>query len=201
MAGRFGGLRVDRLNALDLVAGKLEIGAITESQAALLQQWLIDGYVILPGAIAALVVDAARADLDAAFLKVRCWSPQLLGSCGVLPKTGIGIRPTFPTPCRGSLPPRGLRWKIYNSAQVSCFITPAATVFRIFCPAGVIKASQNSPRRGAQNVSLEVEQHLNELTARARQQKLPKKTFLAKKGDVLIWHADLVHGGSPVSKD
>jgi ectoine hydroxylase-related dioxygenase (phytanoyl-CoA dioxygenase family) len=26
-----------------------------------------------------------------------------------------------------------------------------------------------------------------------------KKIFLAKKGDVFIWHANLVHGGSPVS--
>jgi ectoine hydroxylase-related dioxygenase (phytanoyl-CoA dioxygenase family) len=25
-----------------------------------------------------------------------------------------------------------------------------------------------------------------------------KKTFLAKKGDIFIWHANLVHGGSPV---
>jgi ectoine hydroxylase-related dioxygenase (phytanoyl-CoA dioxygenase family) len=25
-----------------------------------------------------------------------------------------------------------------------------------------------------------------------------KKEFLAKKGDVLIWHANLVHGGAPI---
>jgi phytanoyl-CoA hydroxylase len=28
---------------------------------------------------------------------------------------------------------------------------------------------------------------------------LRKKTFLARKGDVFIWHSDLVHGGSPVA--
>jgi phytanoyl-CoA hydroxylase len=28
---------------------------------------------------------------------------------------------------------------------------------------------------------------------------LKERTFMAKKGDVLIWHADLVHGGSPIA--
>jgi len=30
------------------------------------------------------------------------------------------------------------------------------------------------------------------------QQNLEKKVFLAKKGDVFIWHANLIHGGSPI---
>jgi ectoine hydroxylase-related dioxygenase (phytanoyl-CoA dioxygenase family) len=29
-------------------------------------------------------------------------------------------------------------------------------------------------------------------------QKLTKQTFLAKKGDLLIWHANLLHGGEPL---
>lgn len=33
-------------------------------------------------------------------------------------------------------------------------------------------------------------------TARASDR--PVETFLAKKGDILVWHADLAHGGSPV---
>jgi ectoine hydroxylase len=28
--------------------------------------------------------------------------------------------------------------------------------------------------------------------------RLGKKVFLAKKGDVFIWHANLIHGGSPI---
>ncbi|HKK77683.1 MAG TPA: phytanoyl-CoA dioxygenase family protein [Saprospiraceae bacterium] len=31
-----------------------------------------------------------------------------------------------------------------------------------------------------------------------REKKAKKKTFLAKKGDVLLWHANLLHGGSPI---
>jgi phytanoyl-CoA hydroxylase len=37
------------------------------------------------------------------------------------------------------------------------------------------------------------------ILAHAEQQALEEKTFLARKGDVLIWSADLAHGGSPVS--
>ncbi len=36
------------------------------------------------------------------------------------------------------------------------------------------------------------------LAAVIEKNRLEKKTFLAKKGDVLIWHANLIHGGSPV---
>ena len=31
-----------------------------------------------------------------------------------------------------------------------------------------------------------------------RQSSFPKEVFLAKKGDILIWHANLIHGGLPV---
>jgi len=42
------------------------------------------------------------------------------------------------------------------------------------------------------------EQHkefLSQLHEQARQRNIEKKSFLASKGDVLIWHADLAHGG------
>lgn len=41
---------------------------------------------------------------------------------------------------------------------------------------------------------------LESLKSRAAAEGLPKQTFAAKKGDVLMWHADLIHGGSPVSQ-
>jgi ectoine hydroxylase-related dioxygenase (phytanoyl-CoA dioxygenase family) len=31
-----------------------------------------------------------------------------------------------------------------------------------------------------------------------RKNHLEKKVFLAKKGDVFIWHANLIHGGMPI---
>jgi len=42
--------------------------------------------------------------------------------------------------------------------------------------------------------------HQRSLLENANRFDLERKQFLAKRGDVLIWHADLVHGGSPVSK-
>jgi len=45
----------------------------------------------------------------------------------------------------------------------------------------------------------QIEEHVRSLEVRAIAHGLEKRHFLAKKGDVLVWHADLVHGGSPGS--
>jgi Phytanoyl-CoA dioxygenase (PhyH) len=45
----------------------------------------------------------------------------------------------------------------------------------------------------------QVERHAQSLEERARQRGIAKSSFNARKGDVLIWHADLAHGGNPVS--
>lgn len=34
-----------------------------------------------------------------------------------------------------------------------------------------------------------------------QEKKLKKETFLAEKGDVLVWHANLLHGGSPIGQE
>jgi hypothetical protein len=34
----------------------------------------------------------------------------------------------------------------------------------------------------------------------AREHGMPEQTFLAKRGDILLWHAGLVHGGMPISQ-
>jgi ectoine hydroxylase-related dioxygenase (phytanoyl-CoA dioxygenase family) len=45
----------------------------------------------------------------------------------------------------------------------------------------------------------QVERHVQSLLQRAEQIGIPKSPFAARKGDVLMWHADLVHGSYPVS--
>ncbi len=47
----------------------------------------------------------------------------------------------------------------------------------------------------------QVERHVRSLEERAAERGIPKMQFAARKGDVLVWHADLVHGGNPVSRD
>jgi len=39
---------------------------------------------------------------------------------------------------------------------------------------------------------------LDYITAQMRERGIEEKVFLAKKGDVFIWHSDLVHSGSPI---
>lgn len=41
--------------------------------------------------------------------------------------------------------------------------------------------------------------HLDSLHAKSREKGLQLESFLPRKGDVLIWAADLAHGGAPIS--
>ncbi len=47
----------------------------------------------------------------------------------------------------------------------------------------------------------EMEDYSEKLERRGTEAGMPASTFLAKRGDVLIWHADLAHGGLPISPD
>ena len=49
------------------------------------------------------------------------------------------------------------------------------------------------------NVSWEIQDHVNHLPERANAIGISEQTFIAKTGDVLIWSADLAHGGKPIS--
>ena len=42
--------------------------------------------------------------------------------------------------------------------------------------------------------------YLLSLRTDAKRYRHPRRTFLAKEGDVLIWHADLAHGGSRIRR-
>ncbi len=64
---RFGGLWPDLPHALDIVAGRLEIGQITDPQAELLRTWIRNGYVVLKSAIPADELDAAQEAFDKAY--------------------------------------------------------------------------------------------------------------------------------------
>jgi len=44
----------------------------------------------------------------------------------------------------------------------------------------------------------EVNHHMQELKDRAAECGLKKEPLAAKRGDVLVWHADLIHGGNPI---
>lgn len=60
----YGGLWTDVGNALDVIAGRLDLGQIKEEQAAQLASWVNDGYVVLAGAISEDILDRAEAWVD-----------------------------------------------------------------------------------------------------------------------------------------
>jgi len=63
----FGGLWIDQPNADDIIEGKLELGMISAAQAEQLRFFIQNGYVIIPRAVPAKAVAAARADLERAY--------------------------------------------------------------------------------------------------------------------------------------
>jgi len=50
---------------------------------------------------------------------------------------------------------------------------------------------------GADSNYLKYEEKIGEVV---KEKKLPKQIFTAKKGDVLIWHANLIHGGEKIAR-
>jgi hypothetical protein len=64
---RFGGFWTDQANAMDLVAGKLDLGFINGRQANLLRRFIQDGYVVIEHAVPDDVLAAAEAAVDRAY--------------------------------------------------------------------------------------------------------------------------------------
>ncbi|MEZ5492777.1 MAG: phytanoyl-CoA dioxygenase family protein [Gammaproteobacteria bacterium] len=60
----YGGFWTDLQNSLDLLAGKLELGWISEDEARLLRDWIHNGYVVIPNAIPDNLIDAVNSDIE-----------------------------------------------------------------------------------------------------------------------------------------
>ena len=72
--------------------------------------------------------------------------------------------------------------------------------FADFTYGGRHKSVSEAMRLGPDSaLDAEIPAHVRSLAARANQAGLAKSVFAAKRGDALIWHADLVHGGNPIS--
>ena len=255
----FGGLWPDLANARDIVEGKLEIGQITEDQAALLSSWITDGYVVLEQAIPSDLIDAVTSDLDKAFsggmpnVRFEChkvgtglvnWQPEVVQHAAKVIDmhhySPAAREMMFADPIsdffglifeskafasqtlgfvRGSgqeghqdsayvpytIPEQfAATWVALEDVTIGAgelFYYPGSHRFADFLYGGRFKSLVEAERCGYTVDRAEVEQHVAKLRERARHLKLGKKVLEAKKGDVLVWHADLVHGGNPVSGD
>jgi ectoine hydroxylase-related dioxygenase (phytanoyl-CoA dioxygenase family) len=72
--------------------------------------------------------------------------------------------------------------------------------FPDFLYGGKYKSIAEAERLGYSVQRSEIERHVASLRERADKAGIGKTVFAAKRGDALIWHADLVHGGNPVSR-
>jgi hypothetical protein len=75
---RFGGLWIDLPNSLDIVVGRRDAQLITAMEAALLSDFIENGFVVLRAAVASATIDRARHDLAIAYL--GCYDTLLFDS-------------------------------------------------------------------------------------------------------------------------
>jgi ectoine hydroxylase-related dioxygenase (phytanoyl-CoA dioxygenase family) len=255
----FGGLWPDQANARDIVAGKLEIGQITEAQAALLDHWIENGYVVLERAIPHDLIDAAAADLDRAFaggmpgVRFEChkvapglveWQQEIAAHAAKVidmhhfspaARTLMFARPlsdflglifesrAFASQTLGFIRGSGQEghqdsayvpysiprqfaasWIALEDVTIGAgelFYYPGSHRFNDFLYGDRYKSLVEAGRCGYTVQRDEVERHVQRLEKTARRRGIEKIVLAAKKGDVLVWHADLVHGGNPVSAD
>jgi Phytanoyl-CoA dioxygenase (PhyH) len=66
---------------------------------------------------------------------------------------------------------------------------------------GGYKSVRESERYTTDKVAIAnaLEAHVNQIATEGQQRAMKREKFHAKRGDVLFWHSDLAHGGSPIS--
>jgi hypothetical protein len=254
---RFGGLWTDVGNALDIVAGRLEIGQINEAQASLLRTWITDGYVILPGAIPAAVLDRAEAELDRAYQgkipdlrfavhgvsQNTAWVPEALTQPSkaldlhwisqdirnliFAPQVLAFLHLIFERRALASQTLGFWRGSAQDGHQDSAYVTYslpmqfAASWIALedvregagelfyhrgshampdFFYAGRFKGAEEAKRvQPGVNLEKDYPRHIELIRRQAEGLGLATERFLAKRGDVLFWSADLAHGGGAIS--
>lgn len=253
----FGGLWPDAANALDRIAGRLELGWIDTAQAARLQNWVQHGYATIEGAIPEALLDAAEADLDRAYaggfdralfeckalqmgnihwregvashpakvLDLHHFSPalrNLMFAPAITAFLGLLFESkAFATQSLGFLLGSGQEghqdsayvpftlarsfaatWIALEDVTIGAgelFYYPGSHRFPEFFYGGRYKSVAEAERNGCAVEEEETTRFVRRLRRLAKARNIDKSVFCAKRGDVLVWHADLVHGGNPVT--
>jgi hypothetical protein len=257
---RFGGLWTDHGNALDIVEGKLDLGVISAGQAALLRQWITQGYVVLKRAIADNVLDPACEELERAYGGLM---PDLRFAIH-----GVGQSVPWSAEARTN-PAKALDLHWHSAAVRDLIFAPAILDFlqliferralasqtlgfwrgsqqsghqdsayvnyslplqfaaswialedvrpgagELFYHAGShrigeyrflhrFKGVEEAARLGAvgPEVDRQIQEHIARIALQAAGLGLRTERLIAGRGDVLLWAADLAHGGSPISSE
>ena len=250
---RFGGLWTDLNTARDLLAGKVALGLISESEAELVGHWIDHGYVVIPRAADETLVDQARGDLEAC-LDGRMPRPLLSywdeeetkrfvpARRELVSKREAKIldlhrispavqRLIFSEPIRRFLhlvferPALAFQTLTFLYGSEQSLHQDSAYV-RVTSPLELVASwialedieegsgeltyypgSHRLPEwlfdgqfKWAPRNSPELECYSQRLRQRALDANLKPRIFRPRRGDALIWSADLIHGGTPRSK-
>lgn len=245
---RFGGYWTDRDDAEQLLAAKVAKGEIGGADEERLRAWMRDGYVVLPRAVPAELVEAIDAEVDRIWTRADAsyrielgnryqpLAPELRAEPCKLLDLYARFRPALEAalsePIRRFLAlvferepllfqslsfERGSRQAIHQDAAYVVLDSPMELAAAWIALEDVQKGSGEleyyvgSHRLpdfvfpgGARSFDAELhdaalhERYLAGLHERAQALGLVRERFRPKKGDALIWSADLAHGGSPV---
>lgn len=245
---RHGGLWTDRIGAEETVAARARSGELSARDAELLAAWMRDGYVILPGAVPASLLDGVVAEVDAQWARLdpgalieldgvvhpmrtelRAKHYKLLDlyarsrvalEAALAPAIVAFLRLVFERDVllfqslsfeRGSGDPvhQDSAYVVVSSPLE--FAAAWIALEDVRAGSGELEYYRGSHRlpehhfRGglrnwnrSRNSIEERTSYLEALHTRSRAGGLPLDRFLARKGDVLVWSADLAHGGSAI---
>lgn len=210
---RFGGFWTDRADALDAIAGRRAIGWLDRAQAELLTKFVTDGFVVLPGAVTNDVLDRAEAALDHAFQG----NPDTLKFDIDRIGEAVGWQPEARARTARLLDPHwqfgAIRDLILAPGLLGFLHLIAERPVMAIRSDGMLRGAGNEARRD--NESFRVSRPmqllgsyiaLEPVTMEAGPRFLvpgshraPGATgpvpFFGRRGDVLIWAADVAHGG------
>jgi ectoine hydroxylase-related dioxygenase (phytanoyl-CoA dioxygenase family) len=256
----FGGLWIDAGNALDVIAGRRELGLLSEDDATLLETFVTQGYAILPNAVDAALLDRAEEALDAAYdgkfasLRFEChslarehvtwvdglkthpakaidlhWFSEAVREAIFCPAITRFLHLIFERPALASQTLAfylGSGQELHQDSAYVAYSLPqqfAASWLALedvargageleylvdshrrlpeFTYGGAHKSVSEAQRAGsgANVVNDQVQQHVASIEREGTLRGLKRESFLARRGDALLWHSDLAHGGSPVS--
>ena len=246
---RFGGLWVDRVDATEELARRVRKGRLSAAMEREIAAFMRDGYLILPGAVDADLVDRVSATMTNAFER---------GDERLRYQDASG---GDPLPLQGKTVARGARVieahaimgevrDLFASRPIVEFLSAIfeeppilsqtlvfqmgseqayhrdTTFVRFDQPLSMVGCwiALEDVRPGSGELKYlvgshllpdfpfstgnkdgvgvsdeELQKSLRWLEEESRNRGFPEEVFRARKGDVLIWHADLAHGGSPIT--
>jgi len=81
------------------------------------------------------------------------------------------------------------------------YLVESHRILSEFVYGGEHKSVSEAQRTGSGMNTLtdDIHRHVQRIEYEGKARELTRSTFLARRGDVLFWHSDLAHGGSPVS--